>query len=770
MATTIFELVATLGLDNSGFLTGLDIAGNMLRSFASSVVDFGKDVLRTGMGFDSAMSSVQAVLGREEGTMENTEKLRTEALKQARDSIFTAEQTADAYYYMGMAGWKTEQMIKGLPGIMQLAAASGEDLALVSDIVTDSITAFGLTADDVQKYVDILAQTATNSNTNVAMMGETFKYVAPIAGTLGYNVEDVAASIGLMASAGIKSSMAGTTLRNIFTRIATNAGQTEQKLGALDVLVEKLGVNFYNAEGKTRPWMEVLVEMRNSWRGMNEEARTELVDTFNEVIGSGEEAQLTLKEFATDATNAQKLFDKLGNTENPEEWSRIAQEIGLTGKQYDELFKMLNIPIPDKMEDYAKTLDQARIKLGMMSDDEKIYFATQVGSMRGMSGFIRMLEATDDDLTKLAESYENAEGAAKWMSETRENNLAGDIDHFNSALNTLKIAIYDDIKGPLREVYQWAASAITDIEDAINENGLAGGIDVLGDKIEEAGEKFAPLMESIGKAAGPLVASLIDSTLPRMAEVGAKLGEGLLTSLGESMAGEGGVVSGMSGVIIGALGNGVSIISTVSGWLKEAGSEGGKAAMSEAAQAMSLSGTGAQPLSENEIEGMVEFWRGVFGTAGKGGAEDIAAEIGSSGTQAGYDFGETFQSALSKRKFSVDVAGNIIYNVPVKRNASAMSSGRIFTRPTVFGYADNAFQVAGDAGPEAVVGVNSLHNMIAGAVNAAMAGQEVVVPRDTGRDITINLELDRQQFGKVVYKANNEETQRVGVNISGVNS
>lgn len=659
MATTIFELVATLGLDNSGFLTGLNIAGNMMHAFASSVVDFGKDVMRTGMGFDSAMSSVQAVLGREEGTMENMEKLRAYALDQSRTSIFTAEETANAYYYMGMAGWKAEKMTAGLPAVMSLAAASNEDLAMTSDIVTDSLTAFGKGADYAQTYVDILAQAATNSNTNVAMMGETFKYAAPLAGAMGFSVEDTAVAIGLMANAGIKGSQAGTTLRRVFSAMTGPIDIAGQNLG-------KVTIQTTNADGSMRDLSDIVTELRGAF------------------------AQLT--------------------------------------------------------------------------ESEKTHAAETIAGKYAMSGFLAMMNATTEDVDKLTDAIENATGAAQTMSEVRLDNLEGDIIKMNSALDILKVAIFDDAKGPAREVVEWATGAINDVTNAVNENGLAGGIDVLGDKIEEAGTKFEPLMESIGKAAGPLVATLIDSTLPRMTEVGAKLGEGLLTSLGESMAGDGGVVSGMSGVIISALGNGVSIMSTVSGWLKDAGTEGGKQAMMEAS--MQLSGTSSE--TQDDIERMVGFWRGVFGTAGKGGAEDIAAEIGSSGTQAGNDFGETFQSALSKRKFSVDVAGNIIYNVPVQRNARAMASGRIFTRPTVFGYADNAFQVAGDAGPEAVVGVNSLHNMIAGAVNAAMAGQEVVVPRDTGRDITIILELDRQQFARAIYNANKQETQRVGVQLSGV--
>ena len=133
---------------------------------------------------------------------------------------FSASEAADAMNYMAMAGWKTNDMLSGIEGIMNLAAASGEDLASTSDIVTDALTAFGLSASDSGHFADILAAASSNANTNVSMMGETFKYAAPVLGSLGYSAEDSAIAIGLMANAGIKSSQAGTALRSAITNLA----------------------------------------------------------------------------------------------------------------------------------------------------------------------------------------------------------------------------------------------------------------------------------------------------------------------------------------------------------------------------------------------------------------------------------------------------------------------------------------------------------------------------------------------------------------------
>ena len=162
------------------------------------------------------MSQVAAVSG---ATGEDFDKLRAKAREMGAKTKFSASEAADAMNYMAMAGWKTSDMLDGIEGIMNLAAASGEDLATTSDIVTDALTAFGLTAKDSGHFADILAAASSNANTNVSMMGETFKYCAPIAGALGFSAEDTAEAIGLMANAGIKSSQAGTSLRTIMNNL-----------------------------------------------------------------------------------------------------------------------------------------------------------------------------------------------------------------------------------------------------------------------------------------------------------------------------------------------------------------------------------------------------------------------------------------------------------------------------------------------------------------------------------------------------------------------
>lgn len=172
-----------------------------------------------------------------------------------------------------MAGWNTQQMMDGLPGILDLAAASGEDLGTTSDIVTDALTAFGMKAKDATKFADLLASASSNSNTNVALMGETFKYVAPLFGALGYSAEDAALATGLMANAGIKGSQAGTSLRAAITNLAN---PTDKMADAMN----ELGISITDANGEMLPFKDVMDELRDKFAGLTEEQQAQYAATI----------------------------------------------------------------------------------------------------------------------------------------------------------------------------------------------------------------------------------------------------------------------------------------------------------------------------------------------------------------------------------------------------------------------------------------------------------------------------------------------------------
>lgn len=210
------------------------------------------------------MSEVAAISG---ATGEDLQKLTDKAKEMGAKTKFSATESAEAFKYMAMAGWKTGDMLNGIEGIMNLAAASGENLGSVSDIVTDALTALGYSAKDSAHFADVLAAASSNSNTNVGMMGETFKYAAPLAGALGYDMEDLAMSIGLMANAGIKSSQAGTSLRALFTRLAKPTKE-------VDKAMTKYGISLTKSGGEMKSLREVMENMRTSLQGLPADEQT----------------------------------------------------------------------------------------------------------------------------------------------------------------------------------------------------------------------------------------------------------------------------------------------------------------------------------------------------------------------------------------------------------------------------------------------------------------------------------------------------------------
>lgn len=265
---------------NTGGITGLtEKAGNAVSGVASGMlmntsmqmagaagIGFGiYDAIKSYADFEKEMSAVKAISG---ATGAEFDMLTEKARQMGADTKFSATESAQAFEYMAMAGWKTDDMMNGIEGVMNLAAASGEDLGRVSDIVTDALTAFGLKASDSAHFADVLAAAATSSNTNVGMMGETFKYVAPLAGALKYDVEDVATAIGVMANSGVKASEAGTSLRSIFTRLAKPPKDAAKALDAL-------GISIKNSDGTIKPFMQTMEEMRDKFSGLTDDQKVQ---------------------------------------------------------------------------------------------------------------------------------------------------------------------------------------------------------------------------------------------------------------------------------------------------------------------------------------------------------------------------------------------------------------------------------------------------------------------------------------------------------------
>ena len=293
-------------------------AGNMLTGVVSQAKNAAGAVLDIGMSFESGMSKVEAISG---ATGEDLAALTDKAKEMGAKTKFSATESAEAMQYMAMAGWKTGDMLNGIEGIMNLAAASGEDLATTSDIVTDALTAFGLSAQDSTHFADVLAQASSNANTNVGMMGETFKYVAPVAGAMGYSAEDVATAIGLMANSGIKASQAGTSLRTILTRMAK---PTKEVQTAMD----QLGVSVIDSDGNMESLHEIMDDLRSGFSGLSEAEKVNMAATLGETDGmSGLLAIVNASD-----RDYQKLTDSINNCSGAAESMAETMQDNLEGQ------------------------------------------------------------------------------------------------------------------------------------------------------------------------------------------------------------------------------------------------------------------------------------------------------------------------------------------------------------------------------------------------------------------------------------------------------
>ena len=345
--------------------------------------------IKVGSDFEEGMSKVAAISG---ATGEDLNKLKDKAMEMGAKTKFSATEASEALQYMAMAGWKTEDMLDGLEGIMNLAAASGEDLASTSDIVTDALTAFGLSAKDSTRFADVLAAASSNANTNVSMMGETFKYVAPVAGALGYSVEDTAVAIGLMANAGIKGSQAGTALRSMLSRLAK---PTDDVAAAM----KTLGISLTNSDGTMKSFNEITLDLRSSFSKLNQSQKTQMAATL-----AGQEAMSGLLAIvnASDA-DFDKLKSSIDNSTGSAKKMADTMNNNLKGKLtiIGSTLEGIGIKAYDKFEKpLIKALDSAQKSL---TDLDKSMSSGKLGKSvdKLAEGFGKLVEVTINLATKI---------------------------------------------------------------------------------------------------------------------------------------------------------------------------------------------------------------------------------------------------------------------------------------------------------------------------------------------------------------------------------
>lgn len=393
-------------IDTSGFKGGIDKIKSIAQAGVSAVtatlagitaaLGAGATAAATvGSSFEAAMSKVSAISG---ATGDSLQSLTDKAKEMGAKTKFSASESASALQYMAMAGWDTESMLNGIDGIMNLAAADGLDLATTSDIVTDALTAFNLKASDSTHFADVLAKASSSANTNVSMLGESFKYVAPLAGTMGYSVEDVSLALGLMANASVKGSMAGTSLK---TALSNLASPTEE----MSNVMTQYGISISDAEGNALPLIDVMKQLREKFSGLSETEQ---------------------------AAAASTLFGK-----------------------------------------------------------------------EAMSGMLAIINASDSDFDNLTQNINNADGAAKSMADTMQDNLQGQITILKSGLEGLGIEIYEGMSEPLQEAAVEAQNYVNRLTEAFQNGGLS-------EMIEEAGSIFGELAVKAAEAAPEMINAAVD--------------------------------------------------------------------------------------------------------------------------------------------------------------------------------------------------------------------------------------------------------------------
>lgn len=497
---------------SGGFSVFKSALGNLIANVVQNAISKLKELVSTtieaGMNFDTAMSKVSAISG---ATGDELAKLRDKAKEMGSTTKFTATESAEAFNYMAMAGWKTEDMLNGIDGVLNLAAASGSDLATTSDIVTDALTAMGYSAGDAGKLADVMAAASANANTNVEMMGHTFQYAAPIVGALGYSMEDTAVAIGLMANAGIKGEKSGTALRSVLTRLSAPPKECAQAM-------EELGISITNADGTMKPLNEVIGDLRKSFDGLSEAEQTQYAKSL-----AGQEAMSGLLAIVNAAPED---YDKL--TKAVENSSGAAKKMADTMLDNTEggftLLKSniegVQIAIYEKFEPALRKgidiLNQLTNAVRFVVDHSGEFTAALAAMVAGIGAYVAYttaIKVMEKGWMSLSIA-QKAVTAAQWLMNAAMNaNPIGLIIAGVTALVAAFVVLWNKSEG-FRNFWIGLWESIKNVAEPII-NALSEWFSQAWEKVKEVwtpvGEFFSNLFNSIVETVTPIVHSISDA-------------------------------------------------------------------------------------------------------------------------------------------------------------------------------------------------------------------------------------------------------------------
>lgn len=565
--------IAYLDLDNSGFNSALTdslrrlnaftdsslSAGDKFNALGGALTSAGKSLtvgvttpllglgtasIKMASDFEAAMSKVEAISG---ANAEEMELLTQKAKRMGETTKFSATESAEALQYMAMAGWKTEDMLNGIEGIMNLAAADGLDLATTSDIVTDALTAFGLTAKDSGHFADVLAVAASNSNTNVAMLGESFKYAASTAGALNYSVEDIALALGLMANSGVKSSQAGTALRASMSRLAKPTEMMVNKMQELGLAVQNTSVvvdkgAIQKAEKDITKQTDKLkkAESQLADKTLNvEKAQVKLNDAITKYGENSSQAQKA-------AIDLEKAQDKVTAAAD-----KVAQQQEMLNKSNQNLIESQKGVIEEtgvqtlvltdasgKIRPFKEVLDILRDSFKGLSEAEQANAAATLFGQEAMSGMLAIINASDEDYEKLAAAISEADGTAEDMASVMLDNLSGAITILKSGVEGLAISFGEILIPKVRAGVEFLTNIVSSLnaldeqtKESIVQIGLVAAaigplLLVLGSlfKLVGGGINTISQLVAVVKGAGTAIAGINAPVLAVIAAITALVG------------------------------------------------------------------------------------------------------------------------------------------------------------------------------------------------------------------------------------------------------
>lgn len=552
--------IAYLDLDNSGFNNALTNSlqqlnaftddsltiGDKLGALGGSLTTLGKGfttaltvplmgagtaVVKTTTDFDKAMSKVEALSG---ANTEEMELLREKAKEMGETTAFSAIEAAEAFSYMAMAGWDAESMINGIGAVMNAAAADGIDLARASDIITDAMTAFGLSADESGHFADVLAVAASSSNTSIDMLGESFKYVAPLAGTLNYSVEDIALSLGLMANAGVKSSQAGTALRATISRLSNPTETMVNKLQELGLVSEETGESLLlmDEQGNMRTWSETVEILKTAFADMSEAEQANAASIlFGQEAMSGMLAVLNATEEDYDKLST-SINDADGAAKNMADTmlDNLQGSLTLLKSAIEGFAISIGEIIIPKIKDFIDWLAQLVGKLNDLDDKTKItivqiaVFASAIGpTLLGLGGAFKIIGDGANYFKQLFDIIKGVSGATGIAGIATPvlivvaaiTALVGIIVYLwntNEDFRKGVIDAWENIKESVKNAIELLKPSLLDLKEAFGKlwDSLQPLIDLIGTVLVEALQLVAPLISALATVLAPILTVLAD--------------------------------------------------------------------------------------------------------------------------------------------------------------------------------------------------------------------------------------------------------------------